>query len=610
MPGGLLAASYGPEVLSASITAALRLGLKRYFHGSVDHLRFTQVEEPQEGSEKLYYIVVYDTVPGGTGYLKELMSEPGNLIGVFREALNVMVNCDCGGDPEARGCYKCVYQYRDASNRKNISKLCAIDVLSELTASNKVVRPGVIDTRNSTDGDSELEARFIRALGKAGLVAEMKRCQEGMPHYLIRMESGRLWRMDLQVDMTGDTPSRPDFVLRPWKESDRAPENEMAIFTDGWRYHADILREDCAKRQSILNTGRHVWTLSWHDVPDVQSDNNSLDSVFCDSLLSRPASKSGKLFDQYGTWQRGMKKRGKGEFPDLDTLIKNWVINKNSFNRLLLWMNDPDTAQKAAQALAFFRAMQSVLTDDSKRLPTVTLSGMTAYALSASNTARRHVFGLNQPSTGNWCSVHDYISTYRTAFYVDPDIFSLHKDEPAACPASQSLRAFWASVNMASLAEDVLIYPQARPADGSDPAIGYKMPWARATDEMSSRPGRILPTTMEVQAQTSDTNLQEETEAFWEEAKSLLPEELLSLADELKAMNVTIDLNNIGYESIGGDGEVVSTFELYWPDQKLAVLFEPLSAPQGITALDATMPAHELAQAIKAALTNNTRPLE
>ena len=538
------------------------------------------------------------------------MSEPGNLLRVFREALNVMVSCDCGGDPQARGCYKCVYQYRDASNRKNISKLCAIDVLSELTAANKVIRPGVIDTRDTTDGDSELEVRFIRALGKADLVAEMKRCQEGMPHYLVKMQSGKLWRMDLQVDMAGDAPSRPDFVLRPWKESERAPENEMAIFTDGWRYHADIVREDCAKRQSILNTGRHVWTLSWHDVPDVQSDDNSLDGVLCDSFLSRPAPRFGKLFDKYEAWQASMQQRGLGEFPPFNQLIKDWVENKNSFDRLLQWMNNPEKAQKAAQALAFFRAMQTVVTDDFKRLPTATLRGMTAQALAATDNVKQQVFGLHQSSNKSWSSVHDVKNTYRTAFYVDPDIFTLHKDEPASCPASQSLRSFWASVNMASLAEDVLIYPQARPEDGSDPDIGNQMPWARAMDEIASKPGRILPTSMEAQVQASDADRKAETEALWEEAKSLLPEELLSLADELKAMNVTIDLNNIGYESIGGDGEVASTFELYWPDQKLAVLFEPSSAPQGITALDAAMPAHELALAIKAALTNNARPLE
>ena len=610
LPGGLLAASYGPEVLSSSLTAALRLGLKRYFHGSVDHLKFTQIEEPQEGAAKLYYIVVYDTVPGGTGYLKELMSDPCNLIGVFREALDVMVNCDCDGDPEARGCYKCVYQYRDASNRKNISKLCAIDVLSDLTSPNKLVRPGEIDTRNNTDGDSELEVRFIRALGNANLVAEMKRCQEGMPHYLIKMQSGRLWRMDLQVDMPGDISSRPDFVLRPWKESERAPEMEMAVFTDGWRYHADIVKEDCGKRQSILNTGRRVWTLSWHDVPDVQADDNSLDNVFCDSLLSRPVPKSGKLVAQYEAWRTSMQQRGLGEFPQLNTLIEDWVEKKNSFNRLLQWMSDPEKATKAAQALAFFCGMQTVVSDDLKRLPVITLKGLTAQALAATDNAKRHIFGLRQSSDRSWVSVHDFMNTYRTAFFVNPEIFSLHKDEPAACPASQSLRAFWATVNMASLAEDVLIIPQTRPEDGSDPAIGCHLPWARAMDEISSRPGSIHPGAVNSEAPSSDISNQSEIETLWEEAKSLLPEELQALADELKRLKVAIDLNNIGFEFIGPDGEITSTFELYWPDQKVAVLYETLTAPGDITALDASMPAHELAMAIKETLTNNTRSQE
>lgn len=610
LPGGLLAASYGPEVLSASLTAALRLGLKRYFHGCVGHLRFTQIEEPQEGSEKLHYIVVYDTVPGGTGYLKELMSEPANLIGVLRQALDVMVNCDCDGDPQARGCYKCVYQYRDASNRKNISKLCAIDVLSELTASNKVVKSGRIDTCSSTDGDSELEVRFIRALGNAGLISEMKRCQEGMPHYLIKMQSGKLWRMDLQVDITGDVPSRPDFVLRPWKESERAPENEMTIFTDGWRYHADIVEQDCAKRQSILNTGRKVWTLSWHDVPDIQVNDNGSDHVLCDSLLSRPAPKSGKLFDYYKSWRNGMQQHGMGEFPQLNQLIEDWVENKTNFDRLLQWMNDPEKAQKAAQALAFFCSMQTVASDDLKRLPLITLDGMTANALAATDNTERHKFGLSHSSDNSWSSVHDYMNTYRRAFYINPEIFALHKDEPAACPASQSLRAFWSSVNMASLAEDVLIFPQMRPEDGSDPEIGRHLPWARATDEISSKPGGILPSSANRESSSSEAGDKAQFEALWEEAKSLLPEKLHSLADELKKSDVALDLNNIGFEFVNPDGEITSTFELYWPDQKVAVLYAPQTAPGGITALDASMPAHDLATAIQKALANNTCPQE
>ena len=202
------------------------------------------------------------------------------------------------------------------------------------------------------------------------------------------------------------------------------------------------------------------------------------------------------------------------------------------------------------------------------------------------------------------------MNTYRTAFFVNPEIFALHKDEPAACPASQSLRAFWAAVNMASLAEDVLIIPQTRPEDGSDPVVGYQLPWARAMDEISSRPGSIHPGAINSEARSSEVSNRSEIEALWEEAKSLLPEDLQTLADELKNLNVTIDLNNIGFEFIGPDGEITSTFELYWPNQKVAVLYEPLTAPGDITALDASMPAHELAMAIKETLTNKTRSQE
>ena len=45
-------------------------------------------------------IFVYDGVPGGTGYLKELMRDPVNLLKVFDEARKVLENCECRKDPE------------------------------------------------------------------------------------------------------------------------------------------------------------------------------------------------------------------------------------------------------------------------------------------------------------------------------------------------------------------------------------------------------------------------------------------------------------------------------------------------------------------------------
>ena len=55
-----------------SFAAAIMLGLRKKF-GSVDHLHFTVVDVPEPDSEvRKSYMLIYDTVPGGTGYLKQL----------------------------------------------------------------------------------------------------------------------------------------------------------------------------------------------------------------------------------------------------------------------------------------------------------------------------------------------------------------------------------------------------------------------------------------------------------------------------------------------------------------------------------------------------------
>lgn len=602
LPSGLFAAQYHPSVLTASLTAALRLGLKHYFHGSVDHLHFTVIEESEADAEKRRYVLVYDTVPGGTGYLKELMSVPENLIGVLRKALSAMVNCDCGGDPDAKGCYKCVYQYRDASTRDLISKFCAIDVLTELTSDDRTIRPGDIDgSGEKGDGDSELEARFIRTLGHSSRVREMIRCQEGAPHYLVRMESGKLWRMDLQVDFTGDAPSRPDFVFRPMKEAERAKELEMAVFTDGWRYHADIVREDCAKRQSLLNTGRRVWTLSWHDVPATDGDSQH-DDLRPDNLLIRPLSGSGAVAALYEQWRAGLQKRGLVDYPPLSKLLEDWVEKKNSFDRLLLWLDDPEGARKAAQALTFLRAMQTIVTDDGRRLPLQSLRGDTKTALNLSQDESNQRFGLFRSSLRDWSSVHDIAKTYRCAFYADPEYFALHKDDPAASAPSQSLRRFWAAVNVAGLAEGVLLYPAPFPEDGSDPILIDRMPWRKAVDDLSVRPGTILAVPATAGIESAENTPKSEVQALWEEAKTYLPDSLFALADELAQAGVPIALENIGFEYASDDGAIETVFELYWPEEKLAVLFDPDTAPKELTALDADHPAQELASRIIEAL--------
>ena len=97
-----------------SFMAALQLGLKKRFGGRVDHLRMTLQDEPgRDGGPRRQYVVLYDSVPGGTGYLHQLLARDAGTLGdVLRMALDAINACGCRADPEKDGCYRCVYQYR------------------------------------------------------------------------------------------------------------------------------------------------------------------------------------------------------------------------------------------------------------------------------------------------------------------------------------------------------------------------------------------------------------------------------------------------------------------------------------------------------------------
>lgn len=67
-----------------------------------------------EESPRQYLVVIYDSVPGGTGYLKELMRYEQPLFEVFEAALAAMDTCECNHDPDKDGCYRCLFAYRNS----------------------------------------------------------------------------------------------------------------------------------------------------------------------------------------------------------------------------------------------------------------------------------------------------------------------------------------------------------------------------------------------------------------------------------------------------------------------------------------------------------------
>jgi DEAD/DEAH box helicase domain-containing protein len=124
------------EEVVQSFIAALQLGLKRRFGGKVDHLRITTQDEPgKDGGPRRVYVLLYDSVPGGTGYLHQLLAQDATtLVDVFTQALEAITLCPCNLEAEKDGCYRCVYQYRQGRVMELVSRDRAREVLTELVS--------------------------------------------------------------------------------------------------------------------------------------------------------------------------------------------------------------------------------------------------------------------------------------------------------------------------------------------------------------------------------------------------------------------------------------------------------------------------------------------
>jgi DEAD/DEAH box helicase domain-containing protein len=112
------------EEVVQSFIAALQLGLKKRFGGEVDHLRLGTQDEPgRDGGPRRAYVLLYDSVPGGTGYLHQLLAQDATtLVEVFKQALEAITHCPCNLEAEKDGCYRCVYQYRQGRAMKLVSR--------------------------------------------------------------------------------------------------------------------------------------------------------------------------------------------------------------------------------------------------------------------------------------------------------------------------------------------------------------------------------------------------------------------------------------------------------------------------------------------------------
>lgn len=265
------------RVRRESFTAAFMLGIKEYF-GNVDHLRACLSEVPViDADYRKQYLVIYDSIPGGTGYLKQLMQRDNALVEIFEKALTVLENCSCKNDPQKDGCYHCLYAYRQSQNIGQISRVTAIRLLKHILSGKDNIEeiPKLGNIPVNSLFESELERRFIEAIERMGndtrkltITKELVNNKEG---YLLKIGEC-LWSIEPQVPLDNQygvsVQSRADFVIWPIRTS--GGQKPVAVFTDGFLYHKNKVADDTLKREAIRRSNRfRIWSLSWKDVESV-----------------------------------------------------------------------------------------------------------------------------------------------------------------------------------------------------------------------------------------------------------------------------------------------------------------------------------------------------
>lgn len=265
-----------------SLIAALNLGLRQYFRGNVDHIQVAHQSEPTAGETRKHYLILFDSVPGGTGYLKELLRSPENLINLLRGAYEVIHNCECKTDDSKDGCYSCILAYRESRKMDEISRQAADEILEKILSESEGLQE--IESLGSVEInallESELEQRFIDALTNTDGVSLSPQLVDGKPGFFVTIShnggSGMAsaWKLEPQCKLGPaqgvDLQVVPDFVFWPVRESSECL--PVAIFMDGFQYHYSKLADDTAKRQAILDSGKFmVWTFGWHTLPSTGS---------------------------------------------------------------------------------------------------------------------------------------------------------------------------------------------------------------------------------------------------------------------------------------------------------------------------------------------------
>ncbi len=534
------------SVKMESFVAAFMLGMKEYF-GNVDHLRATISEVPvPEADYRKQYLVIYDSVPGGTGYLKQLMHEKNALIEIFEKALHVMENCSCKDDPQKDGCYHCLYAYRQSQQIGNISRTAAIRILKAILSGKDNIQKinKINDIPVNPLFDSELEQRFIEAVRtKVGAANVSDTIRNGKHSYYVKLENSA-WEIEPQVLLDADfgvsVVCKPDFVFWPVSAPDHKP---VAVFTDGFLYHKDIVSDDTIKREAIRRSSNfRVWSLSFKDIQNVFAPQGD----FYTSTLEAEKMPFGKMMYQ------NMIKKQKADIIEPAKLP--------SFDLLLKYLNLPDAervfkGQAYAYSLSLLEPtlMKNNLAFSNWEKIVKDVNDQTHFT-NVDFAFPETIFGSWIPRSSNaHLAIHSAILASELKANGAVAVCAVLNDEKESRTDKyeQEWNGLWRFYNLMQFSDEFIAV--------SSVGISH-MDYLALPVTVTAASDSVVPMATVDDAWNSikDLLFDDDAKAFVEFAKD--------------AGMPAPDEDNVGYEVEGDDGEVVATVEIAWPDRRVGFM--------------------------------------
>jgi DEAD/DEAH box helicase domain-containing protein len=353
--------------------AGIELGLKKYFNGNPQHIRLSEYKEYNHTTNKFdRYLVLFDSIPGGTGYLEKLFSAQ-EFTKLLKVAYEEIRDCKCQLE-EKDGCYRCIYSYSNQYYQLELSRSQAEKRFKDIYQRSEdweIHTNGLGNlTNNGNIEESELEERFIRSLKKLADIQDNwtfnEVNDEGTISYsIVYSDDGKQisYHIRPQVNLGPNDGvefhTRADFLIICTEYTlDKKPITDLysiprvAIYLDGYQFHAseqhNRFENDLAKRKSIADSKTHYsWTLTWDDIEifDAELNKSDLEETkdYLDSKLKN---------EEFAKTRAALSKAVRRDL----SAISNYTNNLSRLLEVLKKLNDVSEVNKDLSLyLSFFQ---------------------------------------------------------------------------------------------------------------------------------------------------------------------------------------------------------------------------------------------------------------